>query len=75
MEEYSYTSTHPLGHTGRETGSLYLDYLSFCFYIKGIITIRKMHGVESFRIEWNRGTGALAVEYPYQSVCTTSLSE
>ena len=23
MEEYSYTSTHPLGHTGPVTGSLY----------------------------------------------------
>jgi len=23
-EEYSYTSTHPLGHTGPVTGSLYL---------------------------------------------------
>ena len=28
MEEYSYTSTHPLGHTGPVTGSLYL-YLYF----------------------------------------------
>jgi len=24
MEEYSYTSTHPMGHTGPVTGSLYL---------------------------------------------------
>ena len=24
MEEYSYTSTHPLGHTGPVMGSLYL---------------------------------------------------
>ena len=24
MEQYSYTSTHPLGHTGAVTGSLYL---------------------------------------------------
>ena len=24
MEEYSYTSTHPLGHTGPVTGTLYL---------------------------------------------------
>jgi len=24
MEEYSYTATHPLGHTGLVTGSLYL---------------------------------------------------
>ena len=26
MEEYSYTSTHPLGHTGPVTGSLYLCF-------------------------------------------------
>jgi len=26
MEEYSYTSTHPLGHTGPVTGSLYLFF-------------------------------------------------
>jgi len=30
MEEESYTSTHPLGHTGPVTGSLYLIYI----YIK-----------------------------------------
>jgi len=24
MEQYSYTSTHPLGHTGPVTGSLYI---------------------------------------------------
>ena len=29
MEEYSYTSTHPLGHTGSVRGSLYL-YTSSC---------------------------------------------
>ena len=28
VEEYSYTSTHPLGHTGPVTGSLYL-YIYF----------------------------------------------
>ena len=27
MEEYSYTSTHPLGHTGPVTGSLYLSHI------------------------------------------------
>jgi len=27
MEEYSYTSTHPLGHTRPVTGSLYLSFL------------------------------------------------
>ena len=26
MEQYSYTSTHPLGHTGPVTGSLYLFF-------------------------------------------------
>jgi len=33
MEEYSYTSTHPLGHTGPVTGSLY-------FYIYIYISIQ-----------------------------------
>jgi len=31
MEEYSYTSTHPLGHTEPVTGSLYLLLLFFVF--------------------------------------------
>ena len=26
IEQYSYTSTHPLGHTGPVTGSLYLTF-------------------------------------------------
>ena len=33
MEEYSYTSTHPLGHTGPVTGSLYIFYLYIYIYI------------------------------------------
>ena len=32
MEEYSYTSTHPLGHTGLVTGTLYF-YLYIYIYI------------------------------------------
>ena len=31
MEEYSYTSTHPLGHTGPVTGSLYLYIYIYIF--------------------------------------------
>jgi len=27
IEEYSYTSTHPLGHTGPVTGSLYFFFI------------------------------------------------
>jgi len=41
LEEWSYTSTHPLGHTGPVTGSLYL-YLSlylFCNKFKAYHTI------------------------------------
>ena len=30
MEEYSYTSTHPLGHTRPVTGSLYLYLFKMC---------------------------------------------
>jgi len=33
MEEYSYTSTHPLGHTGPVTGSLYLHVIARLFLI------------------------------------------
>jgi len=29
MEEYSYASTHPLGHTGLVTGSLYIFNLAY----------------------------------------------
>jgi len=32
MEEYSYTSTHPLGHTGPVTGTLY-HFLREIYYI------------------------------------------
>jgi len=37
MEEYSYTSTHPLGHTGPVRGSLYIYiyiYSSIYVYIQ-----------------------------------------
>jgi len=34
MEEYSYTSTHPLGHTGPVTGSLYLVKKNLAWYHK-----------------------------------------
>ena len=35
MEEYSYNSTHPLGHIGPVTGSLYLIYIYiYYFFIK-----------------------------------------
>jgi len=34
MEEYSYTSTHPLGHTGPVTGSLYLFNFLILFRYK-----------------------------------------
>ena len=33
MEEKGYTSTHPLGHTGPVTGSLYLYLLLIYIYI------------------------------------------
>jgi len=38
MEEWSYTSTHPLGHTGPVTGSLYHFYL-FTLKLYGHLTI------------------------------------
>ena len=39
MEEYSYTSTHPLGHTGPVTGSLYL--LLIDLFINFILDLKK----------------------------------
>jgi len=41
MEEYSYTSTHSLGHTGPVTGSLYL-YLYIYIYVNNNTNI--FHG-------------------------------
>ena len=38
MEEYSYTSTHPLGHSGPVTGSLYIFIYCTCDYDSGIIS-------------------------------------
>jgi len=40
-EEYSYTSTHPLGHTGHVTGSLYL-YLYVSVIMPVLPMLRKI---------------------------------
>ena len=42
MEEYSYTSTHPLGHTGPVTESLYL----FTFIYIYILYMCKIFGAK-----------------------------
>jgi hypothetical protein len=40
MEEYSYTSTHPLGHTGPVTGTLYLYlFTQMCLHVLIIVYI------------------------------------
>ena len=47
MEEYSYTSTHPLGHTGPVTGSLCLYFLDTkkCFFmVVGLRTFVQSEG-------------------------------
>ena len=44
MEEYSYTSTHPLGHTGPVTGKLYLLYIKSMSLKNGLKI--KLEGVE-----------------------------
>ena len=36
MEEYSYTSTHPVGHTWPVTGSLYM-YLCFSLHVSFLV--------------------------------------
>ena len=55
MEEYSYTSTHPLGHTGPVTGSLYL-FIKFnkeCIICCMNFIDMKMHGATVINGEWN----------------------
>jgi len=42
MEEYSYTSTHPLGHTGPVTGTLYLLLIYNIHYIHFYISLKKL---------------------------------
>ena len=44
MEEYIYTSTHPLGHTGPVTGTLYLFYIIYIY----IYTHTHTHSLETF---------------------------
>ena len=48
MEEHSYTSTHPLGHTGPVTGALYL-YLYIYIYIF-VLSIHKTMCVLSIHV-------------------------
>jgi len=48
MEEQSYTSTHPLGHTGPVTGSLYL-YL-FLYFIYWILSHAKTKQIKIYRL-------------------------
>jgi len=47
MKEYSYTSTHPLGHTGPVTGSLYLIYI-FIYRLKSVHGLFRTLSVYSF---------------------------
>jgi len=39
MEEYSYTSTHRLGHTGPVMGSLYILYMNVMFVYKLLLIV------------------------------------
>jgi len=57
IEEYSYTSTHPLGHTGPVTGSLYLHLLYLKFhsakaYRRGEAQLHSFSTTEFERGEW-----------------------
>jgi len=47
MEEYSYTSTHPLGHTGPVKGSLYFasPELNYYYYILLNYDLNKRHAM------------------------------
>jgi len=46
MEEYIYTYTHPLGHTGQVTGSLYLSNVS----VKWLTLLHLIWGIHRVRI-------------------------
>jgi len=50
MEEYSYTSTHPLGHIGPVTGKLYLYlYVLFAYsYLETTGVVLKYQEVQEF---------------------------
>ena len=54
MEEYSYTSTHPLGHTGPVTETLYLYLIIIIIIIIIIILISKSasHKYKHRRRKW-----------------------
>jgi len=43
VEELSYTSTHPLGHTEPVTGSLYLYLYSLNIFIYRRLTFNEMY--------------------------------
>jgi len=45
MEEWSYTSTHPLGHTGPVTGSLYIYFL--LYYVFWVLVLVCFRGTEN----------------------------
>ena len=51
MEEYSYTSTNPLGHTGPVTGSLYL----FTYCQIGVLLLCNCIKVHICRSQWPCG--------------------
>ena len=68
MEEYSYTSTHPLGHTGPVTGALYLFN-----YISRILLKVSENVVDGYLLfMWT--TWALISQVPYLS-CSSDLSK
>jgi len=53
MEEWIYTSTHPLDHTGPVTGSLYLYLLSTT--IKKVITSQNRILCDDLGLKWLPG--------------------
>jgi hypothetical protein len=65
MEEWSYTSTHPLGHTGPVTGSLYL-YLY-------IYTIIHTHLYIYTRTHTHTHTECCRKKYPRTNLAAASL--
>jgi len=90
MEQYSYTSTHPLGHTGPLTGSLYLCYvnqISKCVRVEtesdgtrrstgGEVKGKEVNGVGSQHscTVWEHGLSSITNADPHTSAASSRLN-
>ena len=65
MEQYSYTSTHPLGHTGPVTGSLYFIYIYIVLHMQLVGSIEEQEQkVTAIRV----GAGYVSVRWKHPPI-------